>query len=147
MCPQICEVFKGEAQDWKLVIDPHIQAPYGYKDNMWIGYDDIESLYVKVDIDNSIKLFIIFQHFSCFQAKYARDLDLGGAMVWSIETDDFRGYCHNTKYPLINTIRKTMNGGGKPTIPQRPPVVEAQEGGSVVHPPHTTGRQDTALKI
>lgn len=41
-------MFKDERDSWKIVIDPHIQAPYAYKDNMWIGYDDVESLYLKV---------------------------------------------------------------------------------------------------
>jgi len=50
-------------------------------------------------------------------------MDVGGAMVWSIETDDFRGLCHNEPYILINTIRNTINGGGKPNTPPRPQVV------------------------
>ena len=61
------------------------------------------------------------------QSVYARDLGLGGAMVWSIETDDFRGYCHNKKYLLINNIRKTINGGGKPQIPSRPQIVSGED--------------------
>lgn len=126
---EICEVFKTEKDDWKIVIDPYIQAPYAYKNDMWIGYDDVESLYVKVRTLSKILYVakILLTILITFQAKFARDLDLGGAMVWSIETDDFRGYCHNRKYPLINTIRKTMNGGTKPVIPDRPPVVEAED--------------------
>jgi len=39
-------------------------------------------------------------------------LGLGGAMLWSIETDDFLGKC-GEKYPLL----KTLNKGLKGTIP------------------------------
>lgn len=44
-------------------------------------------------------------------------------MVWSLETDDFRGKCHGEKYILLKTIVNTLNGGGMPKIPQRPKVV------------------------
>lgn len=29
-------------------------------------------------------------------------------MVWSIETDDFRGHCHGQKYPLLRTINEVL---------------------------------------
>jgi len=104
---------------WSRVVDKNIQAPYAYSGRQWIGYDDVESLYIK--------------------SVFARDLDLGGAMVWSIETDDFRGLCHNEPYILINTIRNTINGGGKPNIPERPKEVD----GSVIDGPTTTPKDPT----
>lgn len=44
-------------------------VPYAVKNNQWVGYDDIESV--------TIKLNYILHH------------DLGGAMFWSLENDDF----------------------------------------------------------
>lgn len=46
-------------------------------------------------------------------------------MVWSIETDDFRGSCHGNPFILIKTIYETLNGQivypspptGNPTSP------------------------------
>jgi chitinase len=31
-------------------------------------------------------------------------------MIWSLETDDFRGKCHGERFPLIKTIYRTVIG-------------------------------------
>lgn len=31
-------------------------------------------------------------------------------MVWSLETDDFRGKCFNEKYPLLTAMARKLNG-------------------------------------
>jgi len=46
----------------------------------------------------------------CVQAQYATYMGLGGAMVWSIETDDFRGTCGGRPFSLIKTIVDAING-------------------------------------
>lgn len=38
---------------------------------------------------------------------------LGGVMFWTIDTDDFRGSCYNTTYPLINTSKRVINDFSK----------------------------------
>uniref|UniRef100_A0A0P5TL21 chitinase n=1 Tax=Daphnia magna TaxID=35525 RepID=A0A0P5TL21_9CRUS len=86
---EICEKFKADPS-WTVVRDPYYKAPYAYKSNQWIGYDDQQSLRLK--------------------AEYAMSMNLGGSMVWSIETDDFRGLCHNVPFILIKTITESMNG-------------------------------------
>ena len=42
------------------------------------------------------------------KAQWINSLELGGAMVWSIEADDFRGD-YGEGYPLVNTIKRIMN--------------------------------------
>ena len=58
-------------------------APYCYKGDQWFSYDDEKSFEVK--------------------AKYILDHQLGGAMVWSIDTDDFQGFC-GRKNGLLETL-------------------------------------------
>lgn len=67
------------------------KSPYAVKDNLWVGYDDQESLRYKV--------------------QYLKEHHLGGSMVWSIDMDDFSGSCGEGKYPLLNAIRDELNKG------------------------------------
>jgi len=94
---EICEKFQAEQGQWKISFNEHLKAPYAFNGRHWIGYEDVESIYYK--------------------AEYTRNMDLGGAMVWSLETDDFRGKCHDEPWILLKTIVNTMNGDDKPTIP------------------------------
>lgn len=88
---------------WPRQWDRLANVPYTFSGNQWISYDDVESVSLKVG--------------------YAVEQQLGGAMVWSIETDDFHGICQQGKYPLLNTINRVLNGGGDiPTTTVRPPA-------------------------
>lgn len=64
---------------------------------------------------------------------YIKKYNLGGAMLWSVETDDFRGECGG-KYPLLKTLNAGLRGGipvpieptavPKPTENPQPPITE-----------------------
>ncbi|XP_076164556.1 chitotriosidase-1-like [Ptiloglossa arizonensis] len=77
---------------WTVVRDEEQHVPYAYKDNQWVGYDDPTSVKEK--------------------AKYINSLGLGGAMLWSLENDDFRGTC-GQKYPLLTALNGELRGSEK----------------------------------
>lgn len=56
-------------KSWTRYWNAEQEVPYAVKKNQWVGYDDLESLEIKLH--------------------YILALDLGGAMFWSVETDDF----------------------------------------------------------
>ena len=46
MAVQICTMLAEGG--WTTVRDPDQQAVYSYKDRIWVGYDDLESVKIKV---------------------------------------------------------------------------------------------------
>lgn len=64
-----------------------------------MGFDDVRSIESKV--------------------KYIMDRKLGGAMIWSLDMDDFTGtFCNQGKYPLLSTINYYLNpNGGVNSLP------------------------------
>lgn len=62
-------------------------VPYAYKGDVWVGFDNERSLTEKVN--------------------YAIAQDLGGIMIWSVETDDFLGKCGKA-YPLLTVINELL---------------------------------------
>ncbi|XP_076637428.1 chitinase-3-like protein 1 [Colletes latitarsis] len=73
--------------DWTVVREPDQRVPYAFKGNQWVGYDDVTSLLEK--------------------GKYINSMGLGGAMLWSVDTDDFRGTC-GSKYPLLTALNSVL---------------------------------------
>ncbi|KYM95213.1 Chitotriosidase-1, partial [Cyphomyrmex costatus] len=82
---EICVLLKQGG--WKVEHHKDQRTPYAYKNNQWIGYDDKTSIKEKVD--------------------YIKKKNLGGAMVWSIDTDDFLGKC-GEKFPLLTALSKGL---------------------------------------
>ena len=100
---EICE--KVESDGWEVVRDPSgSMGPYAFKGDQWVSYDDVTSIKDKLSFIN--------------------DLGLGGARVWAIDLDDFRGQCASSArtYPLLRTINEELgihlsNRGGKSLYP------------------------------
>ncbi|KAL3289215.1 hypothetical protein HHI36_003649 [Cryptolaemus montrouzieri] len=83
---EVCELYLATYQYYW---DDEQQVPHIVNGDQWIGYDDMRSIELK--------------------ARLAKSLGLAGAMIWSLDTDDFHGICGNGPYPLINTVKRVLN--------------------------------------
>lgn len=121
---EICSQMKSGK--WKITRDPRVVAPVAVSGNIWIGYDDAESLTAKV--------------------QFARSLGLAGAMVWSIETDDFHGACGGGKNPLQKAIRDALASTAVVTTPRPtlPPSASTTTAAAGVETSGTTEKPGTA---
>nr|CAD7461789.1 unnamed protein product [Timema tahoe] len=81
---QIC---KSQLEDdyWTIDWDDEAEVPFASRGSLWVAYDDPESIAEK--------------------AQYVLDMELGGAMVWSIDMDDFKGNCGDK-----NVLLQKING-------------------------------------
>ena len=66
---EICHNGVLDSDQWTIVRDQYIMAPYAFQGRHWIGYDDEQSVRAK--------------------SQYVLDMDLAGAFFWAIDTDDF----------------------------------------------------------
>jgi len=96
---ELCLLQQNEGSLWKVYFDDYLKAPYMVKGNQWVGYDNLESI--------------------TYKAQYANTKGLAGGMVWSIDTDDFRGRC-NLKYAILERIKQTLDSGSTIVIPPKP---------------------------
>jgi len=85
---ELCEKYFTQP-GWTYVRDSEQQSIYGYKGTTWVGWDDLQAVQLKLD--------------------YIKSAGIGGAMLWSIDTDDFRGLC-GPKYAILNSIWSALNG-------------------------------------
>ncbi|CAG2104302.1 unnamed protein product [Medioppia subpectinata] len=98
---EICDKFRTES--WSRYRDDTQKIPYAVKGNQWIGYDDQTSLTEKVN--------------------FLKSRGLGGACIWSIDTDDFNGVCGEGRFPLLTQINNALRGGvAPPPVPSGAPV-------------------------
>lgn len=97
-CLQLCEFHKDGTIAW----DDVQKVPYMYDDTLWVGFDNPESVGLKV---NDWRGFLVLKY--CFQAQYAKDNNLAGVMIWSIETDDLHALC-GTKNALLQAVHDNM---------------------------------------
>ncbi|XP_069678397.1 acidic mammalian chitinase-like [Periplaneta americana] len=80
---EICE--QHNAGQWTQYWNADQKCIYASNGNQWVGFDNIAAVKIK--------------------AQYIKNNGLGGAMIWSIDMDDFRNTCGDGKYPLLNTIK------------------------------------------
>ncbi|XP_064455909.1 endochitinase-like [Ornithodoros turicata] len=81
---EICLLLRSS---WVREFDTEGKCPYAYQKNMWVGYDDVDSIDYKT-------MFLI-------EAGY------GGMHVFNVDLDDFRGICGATN-PLLKAINARL---------------------------------------
>ncbi|XP_030385645.1 chitinase-3-like protein 1 [Scaptodrosophila lebanonensis] len=75
--------FCMRASKWTKKYDEEAHVPYAIKHSQWLSYEDGRSINEKL--------------------RLLKSLNLGGAMVWSIDTDDFRGNC-GERFSLLRIV-------------------------------------------
>lgn len=94
--------------------DPYGNSgPYATDGQVWVGYDDVETVTLK--------------------AKYVVDNNLGGISAWTVDLDDFNNVCCFETFPLLKAINRGLgrsvastpkgNDCSKPSVVTPPPVV------------------------
>ncbi|XP_062544538.1 chitinase-3-like protein 1 [Armigeres subalbatus] len=89
---EFCE--KLQTEHWDVYQSVEQRGIYAVNGNQWLGFDDPTTIQLKMD--------------------YILQMDLGGAMVWSLESDDFLGVCHVKNNILMNTIYSALHNGLQP---------------------------------
>lgn len=80
---QICSAIRTKG--WRTSYDSGAEQATAFGDNQWVSYDNLESIAAKT--------------------KFIKSQRLGGAMIWSLDFDDFNGQaCGQGKYPLLKAI-------------------------------------------
>ncbi|CAH1961842.1 unnamed protein product [Acanthoscelides obtectus] len=73
------------------VFDMDTKSSYASKYYEWISFDNQQSL--------------------TYKAEYIRDNGFGGAMVYSLNSDDWKGACKQGEFPLVESVRKVLEAG------------------------------------
>ncbi|XP_053686951.1 acidic mammalian chitinase-like [Sabethes cyaneus] len=81
------EICPFSTKRWVRHWEDNQKIVFGVTGDQWIGYDDVETTWIKCD--------------------YAQQHGLAGIMVWSIEKDDFHGYCGSIN-PILNAIQQCL---------------------------------------
>ncbi|XP_064605419.1 uncharacterized protein LOC135470392 [Liolophura sinensis] len=79
---------RDQSRRWVDAYDNEQEAPYASYGKEWITYESTRSIQQKAE-------FIV-------------DNSLGGAMVWSLDRDDFSNSCGEGNFPLLNTLQETL---------------------------------------
>ncbi|XP_057649332.1 chitinase-like protein 3 [Chionomys nivalis] len=83
---EICTFLNdGATEAW----DADQEVPYACQGNKWVGYDNVKSFHIK--------------------AEWLKQNNLGGAMLWALDMDDFSGaFCNRGQFPLTFALKKAL---------------------------------------
>ena len=87
--PQICQKIKQPG--WHVQWDKHAQVPFAVRNIEWLTFDNLASVQAKLE--------------------YVLHHNLGGAMIWEVNGDDWHGHCGQGKFPLMKSVAHMLNHG------------------------------------
>lgn len=88
----ICQRTRSGSLNYRW--DDSQKVPYAFSVSEWVGYDDVRSVTEK--------------------ANYIKNNDLGGAMWWAVDDDDYNNVCAGGRYPLISAVYNIVVGSANP---------------------------------
>ncbi|XP_058124775.1 probable chitinase 10 [Anopheles ziemanni] len=91
---EICEKLRGGG--YTSYFSDEQQVPYAFRGDQWISYDSTYSIALKV--------------------QFAKRMNLGGIMIWSIESDDAKGICGEGQFPISSAVFSEVFGTTVPTV-------------------------------
>lgn len=110
---EICKMMQDDSA-WVDRYDDVGLVPFTHKEDQWVGYEDPDSLKIKME--------------------YVKEMKLLGAMTWAIDQDDYLGWCGLGKNPMMTTIYE----GLKDYIVPVAPTTTTTTTSPWWTPPHTT---------
>lgn len=84
---KICE--NQTAGGWTTIWDNELKSTYTFKEDQWIGYNDVQTIEEK--------------------SEYVVNRNLGGMFIWSVDLDDARNVCGNGEFPILKAIQRIFH--------------------------------------
>lgn len=78
-----------KSSGWKQFYDSNYRVYYAVKELSWFGFDSVQQAIAK--------------------AKFIKSNKLGGAMFWSVDTDDRENACAQGKFGLISAVKNELD--------------------------------------
>ncbi|CAF1510863.1 unnamed protein product, partial [Didymodactylos carnosus] len=86
---EICEILQKDSSA-RIFWHKQMSVPYISKSSLWIGFDNIRSITVKM--------------------KYLKREGFGGVIIWSLDLDDKTGeICHEGPFPIFNAAKRELS--------------------------------------
>lgn len=88
--PDICKFMQEYNNQVTIETDENAKVPYLHRSHEWVSYEDQRSVMEK--------------------AEYIKSYGLRGAMIYSLNADDYLGSCqlNDNKFPLSHSVRSTL---------------------------------------